>query len=436
MNKRSQNLARYILPTTAGFCCTFLYVIVDGIFVGQGVGINALGAVNIAMPFTLIVTALATLMSIGGVTIMAIRFGRGDKEGANNAFLHAAAVSSVIGFSLMLIGMLFPRQIAFLSGANETFLGLTAEYIFYYSAFSFPFVVSIILQGFVRNDGSPVLVSVAAITGAILNVFLDWLFIFPLQMGIKGAAIASGLGQISSLMILMTHFVRKRGILHLHTFAFSFPLCRKIFKRGLPEMISQFGTPVMTICMNYVLIRQLGNISVSAFSVLSYVTSFTMGIFFGVSEGLQPLIGQSYGQKDGASLRWYFRAGLLINLISSAIIYGFLLLFSVPICTLFNPTPELVQTATLALPKFGWAFIIISQNLMISAYLYSTKRTAQAILIAVCRCLVLNTLVILLLPFILGSNIIWYTVGIAETLSLLMAFSLLVHSERNGINFH
>ena len=435
MENRRRNLCRYILPTVASSCCNFLYVVVDGIFVGQGVGIDALGAVNIAMPFTIIITALAMLMSIGGVTVTAIRLGRGDQEGANSAFLHAVVISAAIGALLMATGMLFSRQIAAVSGSNETFLELTADYIFHYSAFSLPFVFSISLQGFVRNDGSPLLVSVAVVTGAATNIFLDWLFVFPLQWGIKGAAVASGLGQVSGLLILLIHFIRKKGVLRFKKFRLSPPLFWKIFKRGLPEMISQFGTPVTTMWMNQVLIKVLGDLAVSAFSVLSYLTSLSMGIFFGVSEGLQPLIGQSYGKKDEASLRWYFRAGLLINLAGGVGMYLLFLAFGGPICSLFNSDLQLISTATEALPQFGWAFLFISQNLIISAYLYSTKRTAQAIFAAVCRCLILNTLVILLLPLLFGGGIIWQTVGIAEALSLLIYFILLKTSERKGLVF-
>ena len=111
--------------------------------------------------------ALAMLMGIGGVTVTAIRLGRGDEKGANDAFLHASAISVAIGVLLMLAGRIFSRPVAAISGANGTFLELTATYIFYYSAFSLPFVCSSLLQGFVRNDGSPGLVSVAVITGAV-----------------------------------------------------------------------------------------------------------------------------------------------------------------------------------------------------------------------------------------------------------------------------
>jgi Na+-driven multidrug efflux pump len=167
---RRKNLRKYVIPAVAGMCSTFLYIVVDGIFVGQGIGMDALGAVNIALPFILLTSALCTLMTIGGVTITAIRLGRGDKSGANDAFRHATALAFFASVLLMAAGMVFPREIAVLCGANSTFLEMSAEYIFYCSLFSLPMGLGFILQGFVRNDGSPALVAAAVILAVILAV--------------------------------------------------------------------------------------------------------------------------------------------------------------------------------------------------------------------------------------------------------------------------
>ena len=346
MDTRRKKLIKYILPSVAGMCSTFLYVVVDGIFVGQGVGINALGAVNIALPFTLLMTALSTLTSIGGVTVTAIRLGRDDIKGANDAFLHSAYFSVTIALIMMLIGMIFPRQIAAISGANNTFLDMSSEYIYYFSAFSLPMVLSVILQNFIRNDGSPVLAGTAVIVAAAVNIFLDWLFVFPLQFGVKGAAIASGLGQVSGVVIMLVHFIRRKGVLRIGKTRFSLKLVGKIVKRGMPELVSQFGTPVMTLCMNYVLIKNLGDLAVSAFSVMSYLLSFSMGVFIGVSTGLQPLIGQSYGEKNAENLKYYFRSGLIITVLSSFGVYALLSIFGKPISGLFNSEVALINVVS------------------------------------------------------------------------------------------
>lgn len=149
------------------------------------------------------------------------------------------------------------------------------------------------------------------IAGAVSNVILDWVFIFPLQMGIKGAAIASGLGQLISLLVLSVHFIRKHGKLQFKKTRLSLSLIGKIVKRGLPELVTQMSQPVTILCYNLVVINTLGEIGVSAFSVICYLLTLILGVFMGVSQGVQPLISRSFGEKDVVSEKYYFRAALL-----------------------------------------------------------------------------------------------------------------------------
>ncbi len=435
MKKQTQNLYRYILPTVAGSTTTFLYVIVDGIFVGRGIGVDALGAVNLAVPFTLMANAFAILLTIGGTTVTAIRLGREDVEGANNAFMHSATMAFLLGIIFMTMGMIFAKKIAELSGANNTFSKMTEEYLFYVSAFSLPLLCNIILQGFVRNDGAPILVSAAVISGAVINIFFDWLFVFPFKMGVKGAAIASGLGQAISFLILINHFIHHKGRLRIRIkqFSISSTLIKKIILRGLPEMISQMGMPIMTLCMNYILIRQIGDISVSAFSIITYLTSFSLGIFMGVSEGLQPLLGQSYGRRNENDLKYYFNSGMVINVSSAFTVFSLLFIFKKSITMLFNSDLLLIQTTTKALTSFSWAFMIMSANLLTTTFFYSTKQTKYAVIIACSRCLLITPLAIFIMPIIFGNGIIWYTVGTAEFLTLIIAFFLLRNAKRKDL---
>lgn len=433
MNARTKKLFQYVLPSVLASLSSFLYTIVDGIFVGQGVGTEGLGAVNLAMPYVMIITALGMLMTIGGITMTAIFLGEKDEEAANRVFRHSLSASAGIGLLLMIFGMVFSRQIAAACGANGTFLQMTAEYIFYYSMFSLPFLMSVCMQGFVRNDGAPGLVSMAVVTASVTNIVLDWLLVFPLHMGIKGAAIATGLGQLVSFLILLLHFVKQQGVLRFGRFSPDVKIWSEALMRGLPEMITHFGTPITTLCMNRTLLLTLGDVAIPAFSVISYVMSFATGLFIGVSEGVQPLFGQSYGARETDSLKYYFRAGLRVNGIASIAIYVLVSLTGRFICALFNSDPQLADIAAAALPRFAWSFLFISLNLMISAYLYSTKRTVQAVIIAVFRCIILNSACILILSAAFGGAIVWFTPGIAEAAAFVIALILWKRSEKDGM---
>ena len=165
------------------------------------------------------------------------------------------------------------------------------------------------------------------------------------------------------------------------------------------------------------------------------MASFSVAIFFGTAEGLQPLFGRCYGAKNEDDLKYYFRSGLTINFVGSVIIYILLLFAGEPVCVLFGADPETLKFTVQSMPKYAWGFSVMALNTIISAYLYSTKRSVQAIIMNVLRSFVFNLSVILLLPEIFGADAVWYTFGVYEAMVLAAAVILLRRSEKNGVVF-
>lgn len=422
-----KTLCRYIIPAVGGLFVTYLYNVIDGIFVGQGVGTAALGAVNLGVPFITSVVAIAAIFPMGGATVVAIRMGRGDTDGANHAFMTAVTLTLILSAILTAVGMLLCRQITAISGGNQLsgeMWNMASEYLFYCSAFSIPMLMSTCLSVFVRNDGSPTLSFVGMFVGAVSNIFLDWLFIFPLQLGIVGAAVASGLGQIFSVLVLLSHFLRKKGELRIQRFSIDFALIKKLCKRGAPEAVSQLNTPITALCYNLVLSRLIGDIGVSTFSVLSFIFSLANAILSGVAQGLQPLWGRSYGKCDTSELNRFFRYGLLINVVLALFIDGVLIAFDGPVIRIFNQDPMLVQTASAALPVFSLSFIPMALNLIFTAFLFSTKRTTQADVIAISRGIAVKAAAIFIVPLLFGNSAIWFAPLIAECITLVLCVIL------------
>ena len=200
-----KKLFRYIIPATIGQAVFFLFTIVDGIFVGNGVGESALGAVNIVLPFVLILNAVNMLIALGGATVAAVAKGSNDKSRMQDSFLHSISFAAVLMAVICVLCVCFRTPIGYLLGANKTYIGYVTEYLLYYSLFLVPSTLSMVMQFFCRVDGAPVLVMTATVVSSLLNIFLDWLFVFPLQMGVGGAAIATGISQTVSLLILCGH---------------------------------------------------------------------------------------------------------------------------------------------------------------------------------------------------------------------------------------
>lgn len=191
MNTKTKSLLGYIFPALGSLFVTYLYNVVDGIFVGQGVGAAALGAVNIGVPFITFAIAIAAMFPMGGATVVAIRMGRGDKDGANHAFMTALSMTAAVAVLLTAVGTVFAGQIVYLSGAAKLSVEMremSRQYLFYYSAFSVPALLSASLSVFVRNDGSPTLAFVGMSTGAAANVFFRLAFYLSLTDGRCGSS--------------------------------------------------------------------------------------------------------------------------------------------------------------------------------------------------------------------------------------------------------
>lgn len=430
---RKKLIFKNVAPAILANACVFLFSVVDGIFVGQGAGMDALGAVNLALPFVLIVQALNAMASIGGVTVTAIRFGRGDKEGAQNAFMHAVTINFIVGCLVTLIGCGLTGPVCRLLGATGNYFELAKDYVFWWALFAVANSVSLNLQSFCRNDSNPGLVAITNVVITTLNIFLDWLFVFPMGKGVAGAAIATGISQVVGLCVILTHFVFKKGELRIQKYKPQAKLYGKIVLRGLPEAIAQFSTPVTTFCMNKTLMVAYGNIGINAFSVISYLSSFTMSVFFGASEGMQPLFGHAYGEKNDDDLKHFYRAGQIISIVGSTICVAVYVIFPHLLCRLFGADEATVDFASIHIWEYCWGFIVGSVNTMISAYFYSTKRSGQAIALNIVRSLVMNSIVITVLPLIFGKAIVWHTFGIFEVLVLIVAALIKKCSERKGV---
>lgn len=433
MTEQRKNLRKYIVPAMIGNLSFFILTIVDGMFVGNGVGPDALGAVSLAMPFVNLIWALSTLFNIGGVAVASVRLGRGDTEGANQAFMHALSANIVVFSIIGVIGMLLSEKIALLLGANETYLRMVSDYIFWYSAFLLTSTLGPCLNAFARNDGNPRLGLIMSFTCTAANIFGDWLMVYPLQKGVAGAAIATGVANLLGFIVVLFHYILKKGQLRVRTFRPQPSLYRKIMLRGLPEMISQFANPVISFSMNRMLITHLGNVALNAYSVIVYASSLFSSLMWGLASGLQPLYGSSYGAKDDKSLKFYFRSGQIMAMAGGAGIFLLTFFVGKPLCAFFGADAASVPIVCGALPKYCLNYVFAASTAVIASYLFSTKRTQYAIVINVCRSLVFNSVCINFLPLILGYEFVWYTVTVSEGICMVIAMALRKISEKNGI---
>lgn len=405
---------QFVIPSVCASMVTGLYFVVDGIFVGQGIGSSGLGAVNLAVPFICILTAVAMMIAMGGSTITSIFIGQGNDQKALHSFMNSIFLVLIFSGFMTVFSFLFSDKIAVFLGARKNLLSLTSDYLRYYILFGIFFCMAMVLAAFVRNDGNPKLGLAGMAAGALSNVILDWLFIFVFHMGIHGAAIASGLGQVISCAIMLPHFIHGKGRLKLKLLPMEKYYIFEIVKRGIPELITQMSQPITIFCYNLIVIRYLGNIGVSAFSVVCYLLTLVFCIFIGVSDGIQPLISRSVGEGKKDLEQYFFKKGIAVNFFLAFSLYAVLLLFGKPVIHIFNREPALVRLASESLSVYGISFLFAAVNMIFTTYHLASKRTSKALTIASLRSFVINVAFIFLLPALFGRQALWTGIIAAE----------------------
>lgn len=415
---------KYAVPSVIGMLVSALYIVVDGIFVGRGVGTRALAAINVALPMTTLIMAITMMITMGGAAVMSIKFGENKHEEGNNFFLQSLFLIVGITGVVSIIGVFFPEQLSRILGANNELLEGTAEYLRYYLMFGLGFSVSLALSTFVRNDGNPNLAMIALIVGAITNIVLDYTFIFIFNFGIIGAAVASGLGQLSSVALLIIHFIRKKGKLKIYM-----PKIRKqelirILKAGTPEFIVQVSPAVSVFAFNLVIIRRIGEIGIAGFSIIGYISVVLIALFIGISQGIQPLLSYYYGKGDFEKVDKVFQMGLKANFTTSLIIYIAIFLFGEKIISIFNGDDSLIKLTYAAIIIYGFSFVLASINIVHVTYYQSTENSNVANIISLSRGMLFTIVSLIVLPLIIGDIGIWTSIILGELFTLLLIIYL------------
>jgi len=415
---------KYAVPSVIGMMVSALYIVVDGIFVGRGVGATALASINVAIPVTTLIMAITMMITMGGAAITSIKFGENKHEEGNNIFLQSLFLIVVITGIVSIIGVIFPQQLAIMLGASDELLQGTAKYLRYYLIFGLGFSASLSLSVFVRNDGNPNLSMIALIIGAITNIVLDYMFIFIFDFGIAGAAVASGLGQLSSVFLLITHFIRKNGKLKLYIPELKKNEIIRILKVGTPEFIVQVSPAVSVFAFNQVIISRIGESGIAGFSIISYISTVLIALFIGISQGIQPLLSYNYGKGDYEKVNKIFKIGVKTNFAASLIIYIIILVFGEKIISIFNGDETLIKLTYDAMIIYTFSFVIASINIVNVTYYQSTEKSKIGNIISTNRGMVFTIGFLVVLPLIMGNIGIWISIILGEICTLLLIMYL------------
>lgn len=413
-------------PTLLSMVFTSLLTVVDGIFVGQGVGSDALAAVNIVAPLFLVTTGIALMFGVGVSVVASIHLSQGNNKAADINVTQALVVAPMLMAILSVI--LYFGRIPFLRlmGCSDVLMPLALQYLIPLLPGCVFILIETIGTFVIRLDGSPRFASAVGIVPGILNIFLDWLFVFPMKMGIAGSSVATTVCCAIASAMVAWYMLRRSQSVRLYRLKLSrtslYLTVRNIgymSRSGFSSMLGELAMSMIMLTGNYVFIRWMGEDGVAAFSVACYLYPIVFMVNNSVAQSAQPIISFNYGAGKGDRVREAFRLSLRTAAICGLLATAVLTLGATPLISLFlQAGTKPYEIATAGLPLFAVSSVFFALNIAIIGYYQSIELNGRATLYMLLRGLVFLVPAFILMPQLIFPQGMWLAVPVSECLTL------------------
>ena len=414
---------RFVTATSASLMVFSLYSMVDGLLVSLGVNEYAMSAVNLAIPFTNALFSLAVMFAVGSSTIIAIHLAQGRREEADSLFSQNFFLLLGVGLLISVTVVFLREPFAKLLGADQVTMDYVKQYLLGLAPFSACFIISYNLEVLVKTDGYPRLAVISVTTGAVANCILDYIAIFWLDMGVFGAAVATGLSQFITCVIYLAHFFGPKCTFRLRKFRFDPRIYKRLIPIGLSEGVTELCNGLMILLFNRTVQKYLGADGLVTYTVIAYMNTIVLNLMMGVSQGSQPLVSYRYGKNDPASCKKLLRYGLTAVVAIGTVVFAGLYLFAPQVvgAYLSDASDALVADSIVAFRQYAFSYLLVGFNVVIGGFLTAMERPYPAIAISTGRGLIVQSAVLVSLAAVTAGAGIWFTPVISEALVLVMA---------------
>lgn len=414
---------RFVTASAASLMVFSLYSMVDGLLVSLGVNEYAMSAVNLAIPFTNALFSLAVMFAVGSSTIIAIYLAQGRKEEADSLFSQNFFLLLGVGLVISVAVLILREPFAKLLGADEVTLKYVKQYLLGLAPFSACFIISYNLEVLVKTDGYPRLAVISVTTGAVANCILDYIAIFWLDMGVFGAAVATGTSQLITCIIYLAHFFGPKCTFRLRKFRFDPRIYKRLIPIGLSDGVTELCNGLMILIFNRTVQKYLGADGVVSYTVIAYMNTIVINLMMGISQGSQPLVSYRYGKNDKTSCKTLLGYGLKTALLFGGVCFAGLYVFAPQVVSAYlsAASDSLVADSIVAFRQYSFAWLLVGFNVVIGGFLTALERPVPAIAISTGRGLIVQSIVLLALSAVTAGSGLWFAPLIAEALVLGLA---------------
>ena len=417
---------RIFYPTLLSMVFASLFTVADGIFVGQGVGSNALAAINIVSPLFLITTGIALMFGVGVSVVASIHLSQDNHKAANINITQAFNVATLLMGIIVVAVYIFRVPFLQLLGSSDALLPLCQDYLLTILPGCVFIVIQMIGTFIIRLDGSPKFAASLEIFPGLLNIILDWLFVFPMQMGVAGSGIASSIScAVAAGLVAVYMFFRAQNVrlcrlkLSLTSLYLTARNVGYMVRSGFSSMLGELAMSMMLLTGNYIFIRELGEDGVAAFSVACYLYPIVFMVNNSVAQSAQPIISFNYGAGNRYRVKSALKVSLRTATICGVLITAFLTLGTKPLVGLFlQADTKAYEIAIGGLPLFAYSAIFFALNVAIIGYYQATEQNGRATLCMLLRGLIFLVPAFLLMPQLMFPQGMWLAIPVSECMTL------------------
>lgn len=421
-------LYKLSMPATIGMVVMAMYNIVDTIFVGRGVGALAIAGLSVVFPIQMIITSVAQTIGIGGSSIISRALGAKNFEKASLTFGNLLTLVITLSIFLLPIGLIFIDELLYVFGAKGDILPYAKDY-FKIVIFGGPFLsFAMMSNNIIRSEGNARFAMNTMIVAAIINLIFDPIFIFGLELGIKGAAYATVLSQIAAALYCVYYFVAGKSTLSFQSknLRLDFTIVKETFAIGASSFARQISGSVMAAILNHSLVIYGGEIAVAVFGVLHKIIMMAFMPMFGILQGFLPIVGYNYGASDYSRVRRVIRISNISTTIIAVIGFIAVMLFAGQTISVFSKDQNLIAEGKNALRIIILAFPLIGFQMIGSGFFQALGKALPSFFLSISRQVLFLIPLVIVLPLYFGLNGIWIAFPLADSLSAVVTFFMLL----------
>ena len=422
-----KKLRGYILPNILATTGTSCYVLADTLFISLAEGANGITGLNLVLPIFAITYSIGAMIGIGSATKYALLKALGEKEEADKYFSNSFIFTLLFSLFFLMLGIFVPDVVLRLMGADDVIEAVTHSYMRVILCFSPFFMLNFTFTAFVRNDNAPKTAMAATLLSGVFNIIFDYVLMFPLGLGMLGAALATGFSPVVSMSICMTHYLSKKNSIRFELVLPSIKRFVSACSLGVVAFVGEISNGIITIVFNVILLNLVGNIAVAAYGVIANTALVGVAMLNGVSQGLQPVASETYGRAQKKDLKKVHIYSLIAAMIIALTLVVSVLIFAPVIIEAFNSEKSdiLAKYAIPGIRIYFIGFIPAAFNIITAGFYSATGRGRESSLIAISRGIVAVIVFALILSRFFGVVGVWSSFFAAEMFTAILCIVLM-----------